>query len=74
MKGWFRVALLTVFGAALVGILDPSLIHAQDAAPTYSDYDAFAASPGYAVFTVHNLWMMIAAALVFIMHLGFGHA
>lgn len=78
MKGWFRIALLTVFGAALVGILDPSLCsplaHAQDAAdaaPKYADYDAFAASPGYVVFTIHNLWMMIAAGLVFIMHLGF---
>jgi ammonium transporter, Amt family len=29
------------------------------------------ATAGQALFTVHNLWMMIAAALVFIMHLGF---
>jgi Amt family ammonium transporter len=42
---------------------------AQD--PPYADYDAFKASAGYPIFTVHNLWMMIAAALVFIMNLGF---
>jgi Amt family ammonium transporter len=40
-------------------------------APKYADLDAFAASPGYPIFTTNNLWMMIAAALVFIMHLGF---
>ena len=69
MKGWLRIALLTVLG---VGMFEASalLAHAQEAAK-YADYDAFAASPAYAVFTVHNLWMMIAAALVFIMHLGF---
>ena len=69
MKGWLRIALLTVFGACtLEASLAAQVAHAQDAAH-YADYDAFAASPGYAVFTVHNLWMMIAAALVFIMHL-----
>lgn len=75
MKGWSKVAFFTVLSIGIVGILDTSLFsqvtQAQDAAPTYADYDAFTASPGYAVFTVHNLWMMIAAALVFIMHLGF---
>ena len=71
MKGWLRIALLTVFGACMLeASLAAQVVHAQDAAQ-YADYDAFAASPGYAVFTVHNLWMMIAAALVFIMHLGF---
>ncbi len=69
MKGWLRIALLTVLS---VGIFEASalLAHAEEAAH-YADYDAFAASSAYAVFTVHNLWMMIAAALVFLMHLGF---
>lgn len=40
-------------------------------APKYKDVAAFAESSGYTLFTVHNLWMMIAAALVFVMHLGF---
>jgi len=39
--------------------------------PPFKDYEAFTESSGFAQFTVNNLWMMIAAALVFIMHLGF---
>ena len=34
-------------------------------------YEAFAESGGFALFTVNNLWLLISAALVFIMHLGF---
>ena len=56
--------------AVLALALFAPLAHAEDA-PQYKDYAAFAASPGFALFTAHNLWMMIAAALVFIMHLGF---
>lgn len=46
---------------------------AAEAAPAaLSAYTGdFASDPGYAVFTVNNLWICIAAALVFIMHLGF---
>ncbi len=40
-------------------------------APAYASYEAFTESPGFALFTVNNLWILIAAALVFIMHLGF---
>ncbi len=40
-------------------------------APPFADLAAFEASPGYAVFTVNNTWMMVAAALVFFMNLGF---
>jgi Amt family ammonium transporter len=57
-------------GAVLATGLLASLTFAEDA-PQYKDYAEFAASPGFALFTAHNLWMMIAAALVFIMHLGF---
>jgi len=45
-------------------------VFGQDA-PAYESLEAFGSSPGYAVFTTNNLWMMIAAGLVFIMHLGF---
>ena len=61
------------FPGSLAGLalaLSAPLAYAEDA-PQYQDYAAFAASPGFALFTAHNLWMMIAAALVFIMHLGF---
>lgn len=57
---------LVALGLALLA----PLAHAQDA-PPYKDYAEFAASPGFAVFTAHNVWMMVATALVFVMHLGF---
>lgn len=46
---------------------------AATAAPATSAYSdaAYTESEGYAKFTVNNLWICIAAALVFIMHLGF---
>ena len=44
---------------------------AAEEAPAYADYEAFKASPEYAGFLANNLWIMIAAALVFLMHLGF---
>ena len=40
-------------------------------APAFADMAAFEASPGYALFTANNIWMMLATGLVFIMHLGF---
>ncbi len=40
-------------------------------APAYATYDEFKASPEYVGFLANNLWIMIAAALVFLMHLGF---
>jgi Amt family ammonium transporter len=43
----------------------------QDDAPAYASYEAFAETDGFALFTVNNLWLLISAALVFIMHLGF---
>jgi Amt family ammonium transporter len=47
---------------------------AQEAAaeaPKYADLAAFAESPGYTIFTANNIWMMVCAALVFFMNLGF---
>jgi Amt family ammonium transporter len=40
-------------------------------APAYATYDEFKASPDYIGYLANNLWIMIAAALVFLMHLGF---
>ncbi len=39
--------------------------------PAEGSYEAFMAGPDAAMFTVNNLWILISAALVFIMHLGF---
>lgn len=44
---------------------------AAEEAPAFATYDDFKASPEAAMFTVNNLWILISAALVFIMHLGF---
>jgi Amt family ammonium transporter len=72
MKGKLKLVSLFLLGLGIVSMLSPQLLaHAQEAAPTYADYEAFTQSPGFPIFTVHNLWMMIAAALVFVMHLGF---
>jgi len=40
-------------------------------APAYKNYEEFTKQPGFSQFTVNNLWILIAAALVFLMHLGF---
>lgn len=40
-------------------------------APAEGTYEAFMATPEAAMFTVNNLWILLSAALVFIMHLGF---
>jgi Amt family ammonium transporter len=43
-----------------------------EAAVSFEDgYAAFMATPEAAFFTISNLWLLLAAALVFIMHLGF---
>lgn len=44
---------------------------AAEEAPAFADLAAFEASPGYTLFTVNNTWMMVSAALVFFMNLGF---
>jgi Amt family ammonium transporter len=40
-------------------------------APKYENLEAFQKSEGYTLFTANNIWMMLCAGLVFIMHLGF---
>ncbi|MFT5471243.1 MAG: Amt family ammonium transporter [Verrucomicrobiales bacterium] len=44
---------------------------AEDAEEPPTPYEEYTATPGYSVFATNNLWILIAAALVFIMHLGF---
>lgn len=55
---------LIIASLALLGLGGTCL-----AAP--ESYEAFKEDPGFATFTVNNLWILISAALVFIMHLGF---
>lgn len=55
--------------ASLVGLLAScGVMCAQEAEVTY---ESFMASPDSSFFTVSNLWLLLSAALVFIMHLGF---
>jgi Amt family ammonium transporter len=74
MSGVFKItailALLTLVTTGLAQDAAP-VTEAATEAPPYESLDAFAASPGYAIFTVNNVWMMLCAGLVFIMHLGF---
>ena len=74
MKPWspFTTGMRKI--AAIFALL--TLAHAtgfaqEAAAPAYADLAAFQGSSGYAIFTANNIWMMLATALVFIMHLGF---
>ncbi|MCC5022374.1 MAG: ammonium transporter [Candidatus Synoicihabitans palmerolidicus] len=65
LTSWLKISGLFVLLAALSPLFGP------DEAPPYESYDAFVESGGFALFTVNNLWLLISAALVFIMHLGF---
>ena len=47
------------------------LLAGPSTAEEINTMEAFQNSPAYAKFAVDNLWILIAAALVFIMHLGF---
>lgn len=73
MKRFLKLSLmLGAFAAAIgFGLAQDAAPAAADAAPKYKDLAAFAESPGYTLFTANNIWMMLSAGLVFIMHLGF---
>ncbi len=65
LSSWLKFPVIFALLAAI------SPLFGQDEAPPYESYEAFAESGGFALFTVNNLWLLISAALVFIMHLGF---
>jgi ammonium transporter, Amt family len=54
---------------ALLALFTP--LFGQEEPPAYASYEAFTESAGFSLFTVNNLWLLISAALVFMMHLGF---
>lgn len=62
---------LPLLSTALLGQDAATPEPAAAAAPSAYSSDEFKAAGEYAVFTVNNLWICIAAALVFVMHLGF---
>ena len=57
--------------AEAVAAATEAVAEAAAEAPAFADYAAFQESPGYTLFTVNNTWMMVSAALVFFMNLGF---
>ncbi len=67
-----KLAALTASAAALMA---PALAFAEEAAAEAAEAAPTAASAteaaGHALFTANNIWMMLATALVFFMHLGF---
>lgn len=63
---------LAALTAGAVALLAPALALAQEAAEEAAPTAASAAeAAGTALFTANNIWMMLATALVFIMHMGF---
>ena len=62
----------TEMSAAPAAAEEPAPAAEAEEAPAEGTYEAFMASGAdAAMFTVNNLWILISAALVFIMHLGF---
>lgn len=57
-----------ILRATILLIASCGIASAQDAP---SAYELFEASPEYLKFALSNLWLLIATAMVFIMHLGF---
>ena len=61
-----RIAVLAALSA--LAAAGSSTVHAED----FTTVEAFQAMPlAYPKFMIDNLWILISAALVFIMHLGF---
>ena len=73
MLGIFALlALFTpIFAQDAAGAVAEVVAEAAEEAPAYESYEAFTESEGFALFTVNNLWLLIAAVLVLTMHLGF---
>jgi len=49
----------------------PEVQEAEEASEEFATLEEFQASPGYVKFMIDNLWILIAAFMVLIMHLGF---
>lgn len=70
----WKIAAIFAWSALVSTGLAQDAVPAAEAAaeaPKYASVEQFAESAGYALFTTNNVWMMLATALVFIMHLGF---
>jgi len=62
---------VTAIAAEVVEEADPGAAGLEDPEMFDELYEAFLEAQGASFFTISNLWLLIAAALVFTMHLGF---
>lgn len=62
---------LAALTASAVAFFAPMLAFAEEAAEEAPTAASAADAAAHALFTANNVWMMLATALVFIMHLGF---
>ena len=79
------IIILLVLGAQLVSgqtptdsvlvdsvMVDTAVVPAEEVAVEgFASYEEFQSSPGFVKFMIDNLWVLLCAFLVFIMHLGF---
>ncbi len=62
---------LAALSASALAFLAPALALAEEAAEAAPTAASATEAAGQALFTANNVWMMLATALVFIMHMGF---
>jgi Amt family ammonium transporter len=66
------IIILLVLGAQLVSGQTPTdSVLVDSAMVDVTSYEEFQSSPGFVKFMIDNLWVLLSAFLVFIMHLGF---
>ena len=61
-RWWKLLSLMVLLGGVSLGAEEEI---------AYESYEAFTEAAAFTQFTINNLWILIAAALVFTMHLGF---
>lgn len=61
----------TVLVAADSLAMEATVEPVAEAAEGFASYEEFQSSPGFVKFMIDNLWVLLSAFLVFIMHLGF---
>jgi ammonium transporter, Amt family len=66
-----KLPLALLLAVTAFGVAEADADCAQSTVNAASSYEAFMAGPGAAMFSLSNLWLLIATALIFIMHLGF---
>ena len=71
IKKYLLAGLLSSSALLLCGSLGAQEAAAEAVQSFDEGYSAFMGSSDAAFFTISNLWLLISAALVFLMHLGF---